>query len=74
MNLDRIWDRFILLLSVEKEKGNIPEAIKHPVKNFFGSIDSHKKVFDKAVAEIAAEENDMSVALMDGDYDVGGEG
>lgn len=55
MNTDKIWDRFIFLLSVESfgEKAVITEN-KRQV-NLFGSVDSHKKVFDRAIKEILSD-------------------
>ena len=52
---DRIWERFVFLLSVESfgEKEVLME--KKVQKNFHGSIEAHKKVFDLAVKEVLGE-------------------
>lgn len=74
MNPDKLWERFVFLMSIESfgEKEVIMEGKKQKI--FLGSVEKHKKVFDQAVAEISAEENEMTTALMAGEFDVGGEG
>jgi hypothetical protein len=74
MNPNKIWERFVFLMSIESfgEKEVIMEGKKQ--KMFLGSIEKHKKIFDQAVKDMVAEDLEMTAALMDGDYDVGGEG
>jgi predicted protein tyrosine phosphatase len=51
----KLWNRFVFLLSVESfgEKAVITENKKQT--NFFGSVDSHRKVFERAVKEISED-------------------
>lgn len=50
-----VWKKFILLVSLDNNDGNVIEAVKHPAQNFWGSIPSHKKIFDRAVKEAIEE-------------------
>lgn len=51
----KTWNRFVFLLSVETfgEKAVISEGKRQ--KNFLGSVDAHRKVFEQAVKEVLAE-------------------
>ena len=53
---DRIWAKFQDLLSLDLHDGNAKLAKERPATNLFGSIKSHKKVFDRAVAAVDAED------------------
>lgn len=79
---DKVWERFMLRLSLELHDGKVVEAMKRPAKNFHGSAEEYKKHYDRAVADIRSEDmekwmgnmEEMSSAMRDGEFDVGGEG
>lgn len=57
MDFDKVWERFIWLLSLELHDGNERSAKERPQKVFLGSIATHKKVFDQAVKDIENAHN-----------------
>lgn len=48
---DKVWARFIQILD-EKTFNAKELAAGSTIKNFFGSVDSHKAAFDQAVKEV----------------------
>lgn len=48
---DKIWVRFVQILG-EKTFNAKELAAGSAIKNFFGSVDSHKAAFDQAVKEV----------------------
>lgn len=54
MNTDRLWTRFVELLSLDLHDGDGKLASERPCKNVHGSIASYKKFFDQAVADLHA--------------------
>lgn len=53
---DRIWAKFVDLLSLNLHDGDKEKAEERPATNFLGSIKWHKKVFDQAVAAVEEED------------------
>lgn len=53
---ERIWTKFHELLSLDLHDGDKKLAAESPAKNLHGSIAWHKKVFERAVAAVDAED------------------
>ena len=49
---EKIWNKFHELLSLDLHDGNAKLAKERPAQNLHGSISSHKKVFERAVAAV----------------------
>ena len=49
---DKIWLRFIELLSLDLHDGDERLAKARPIKVLLGSVESHKKFFDQAIKEV----------------------
>lgn len=56
MNLEKVWARFVTLLSLELHDGDVVLSLKRPCKNMHGSIESYKKIFDQAAREVTEDE------------------
>lgn len=56
-DFDKVWERFMWLLTLQLHDGNECSAKERPQKVLLGSVASHKKVFDQAVKDV---ENDHS--------------
>lgn len=52
---DKIWNKFVDLLSLNLHDGDSQKAEERPATNVLGSIKWHKKVFDQAVAALEKE-------------------
>jgi hypothetical protein len=52
MDPEKVWARFVFLMSIDSfgEQAVIVEGTKQ--KMFLGSIEKHKKIFDRAVQDV----------------------